>query len=107
MALLSLSRPYAAERDCTEALKENPDSAKALRIRGKARKELGQWEAALKDVSASQTIDFDEGTVEDLKFLMEKHLEMEKEVAAKRNTDEDKLQRTEEIKKRRKTQARC
>jgi suppressor of tumorigenicity protein 13 len=99
-ALLNLSRPYAAERDCTEALNENPDSAKALRVRGKARKELGQWEAALKDVSASQTIDFDEGTVEDLKFLMEKHLEMEKEVAAKRNTDEDKLRkRAEEIKK--------
>jgi suppressor of tumorigenicity protein 13 len=98
--LLELSRPYAAERDCTEALKENPDSAKALRIRGKARKELGQWEAALKDVSASQTIDYDDGTVEDLKFLMEKHLEVEKEVAAKRIQDEEKLRkRADEIKK--------
>jgi suppressor of tumorigenicity protein 13 len=98
-ALLALGRPYAAERDCTEALKENPDSAKALRVRGKARKELGQWETALKDISASQTIDFDEGTVEDLKFLTEKHVEEEKKVAAERITAEDKLRkRAEEIK---------
>jgi suppressor of tumorigenicity protein 13 len=83
-ALLKLDRPRAAERDCNEALKENPDSAKALRVRGKARKALGQWEAALHDLSASQQIDFDEGTVEDLKFLTEKHIEQERAEAAER-----------------------
>jgi hypothetical protein len=35
-------------------------------MRGKARKDLGKYELALKDLSASQTIDFDEGTVEDV-----------------------------------------
>lgn len=101
-ALLALGRPHAAERDCEMALQENPDSAKALRVRGKARKELGQYEKALKDLSAAQAIDFDEGTVEDLKFLTEKHLETEKSQADKRNQEEDKMRkRAEEIKKAR------
>jgi cell division protein FtsX len=52
----------------TEALNENPDSAKALETEARPAK-VGQWEAALKDVSASQTIDFDEGTVEDLNAM--------------------------------------
>ena len=34
-ALNKLNRYKAAERDCNEALKLNPDSAKALRVRGK------------------------------------------------------------------------
>ena len=92
-ALLKLGRPRAAVRDCDQALQENPDSAKALRVRGKARKELGQWEAALQDLSASQQIDFDEGTVEDLKFLTEKHVEQEKTDAAKRNEEEERLRK--------------
>jgi suppressor of tumorigenicity protein 13 len=100
--LLELNRPLAAERDCTEALIENPDSAKALRIRGKARKIMGQWEAALKDLSQSQTIDFDEGTVEDLKFLTEKRIEQEKSEAAARLVEEERLRkRAEEIKRAR------
>lgn len=99
-ALLKLGRPLAAQRDCDCALAENPDSAKALRIRGKARKELGQWEAALKDLAASQQIDFDEGTVEDLKFLSEKHIEAELAGAEARNKEKEKLRkRAEEIRK--------
>lgn len=92
-ALLKLDRPRAAERDCNEALKENPDSAKALRVRGKARKALGLWEAALHDLSASQQIDFDEGTVEDLKFLTEKRIEQEKTEAAERIHEEERLRK--------------
>jgi len=99
-ALLKLGRPRAAERDCNEALKENPDSAKALRIRGKARKEMGDWEGALHDLSASQQIDFDEETVEDLKMLTEKRVEAEKAEAAKRNEEEERLRKkAAEIKK--------
>eukprot|EP00977_Amphora_coffeiformis_P018184 scaffold6271_cov171-Amphora_coffeaeformis.AAC.10 len=99
-ALLQLGRHSAAERDCDLALKENPDSAKALRMRGKARKELGKYELALKDLAASQQIDFDEGTVEDLKFLTEKHLETEKADAEKRKQEKERLRkRAEEIKK--------
>jgi suppressor of tumorigenicity protein 13 len=98
--LLKLGRPKAAERDCDFALKENPDSAKALRIRGKARKELGKWEDALKDLSASQQIDFDEGAVDDLKFLTEKHHESEKAAGEARSKEKERLKkRAEEIRK--------
>jgi suppressor of tumorigenicity protein 13 len=101
-ALLKLGRPKAAERDCDYALKENPDSAKALRIRGKARKELGKWEDALKDLAASQQIDFDEGTVDDLKFLTEKHHEAEVSAGEARRKEKERLKkRAEEIRKAR------
>lgn len=92
-ALFKLQRYRAAERDCNEALKENPDSAKALRVRGKARKELGMFDEALHDLSASQQIDFDENTVEDLKFLTEKHLEHEKVAATERIEQEERLRK--------------
>jgi len=54
-ALLKLGRNRAAERDCNLALKENPDSAKALRVRGKVRKALGMFELALKVSGGSLT----------------------------------------------------
>jgi suppressor of tumorigenicity protein 13 len=76
--LLKLDQYAAAARDCDEALAMNPDSGKALRVRGKARKAMGEWEAALKDLSQAQQIDFDEGTVDDLKVCTEKHVEAEK-----------------------------
>jgi suppressor of tumorigenicity protein 13 len=99
-ALAQLGKLKEAERDCNLALQENPDSAKALRTRGKVRKELGDYEGALHDLSTSQTIDFDEGTVEDLKFLTEKHLEKEKLEAEERIKKEEALRkRAEEIKK--------
>ena len=98
--LYKLQRYRAAERDCNEALKENPDSAKALRTRGKARKELMMWEDALSDLSASQQIDFDENTVADLKILTEKRLEHEKEAASERIKLEERLRKkSEDIKK--------
>lgn len=100
MVLLELNRPQAAERDCDVALEQNPDSAKALRIRGKARKELKKYDLALKDLSSSQMIDFDEGTVQDLKFLSEKFTQAELAEAEKRNLEEEKLRkRAQEIKK--------
>jgi suppressor of tumorigenicity protein 13 len=91
--LLKLGRPRAAERDCNEALKENPDSAKALRIRGKARKALGNWEDALHDLSASQQIDFDDGTVDDLKELTQMRIEHEIADASERNLQEERLRK--------------
>ncbi|CAB9523840.1 Hsc70-interacting protein [Seminavis robusta] len=100
LALMQLNRPLAAENDCSLALQLNPDSAKALRVRGKARKELGKYEEALHDLSASQQIDFDESVVQDLKELSELHLEKEKEHAQKRNSEvEKKKKRAEEIRK--------
>eukprot|EP00525_Craspedostauros_australis_P012005 CAMPEP_0198125834 /NCGR_PEP_ID=MMETSP1442-20131203/43489_1 /TAXON_ID= /ORGANISM="Craspedostauros australis, Strain CCMP3328" /LENGTH=367 /DNA_ID=CAMNT_0043785509 /DNA_START=144 /DNA_END=1247 /DNA_ORIENTATION=+ len=100
LALIKLERYEAAERDCDEALKINPDSAKALKARGKARKALENWEGALSDLGQAQTIDFDPDVVEDLKFLTEKHVEQEKKEAKERIEEEEKLRkRAEEIKK--------
>lgn len=99
-ALFELQKYKAAERDCNEALKENPDSAKALRVRGLARKELGLYEKARHDLSESQTIDFDEGTVEALKEVTQKVLDIEKEKVHEKLEKEAKLRkRAEEIKK--------
>jgi suppressor of tumorigenicity protein 13 len=89
--LLHLDRPRAAIRDCDEALKLNPDSAKALRIRGRARKVIGDWKGARKDLSESQTIDFDDDAVEDLKFVTEKAKEVELQEAKKRSEDTEQL----------------
>jgi suppressor of tumorigenicity protein 13 len=106
-ALYKLRRYRSAERDCNEALKENPDSAKALRMRGKVRKELGMWDEALHDLSASQQIDYDESTVEDLKFLTEKRLEHEKMNATERIEQEARLRKkAAEIKKAKEDSAR-
>lgn len=60
--LLKLKKPCAAIADCTAALALNPDSAKALRCRGKAHRFLGKWEAAQLDLAAAQRIDFDPDT---------------------------------------------
>jgi suppressor of tumorigenicity protein 13 len=98
--LLELQQFKAAERDCNEALKENPDSAKALRVRGLARKELGLWEQSRHDLSESQMIDFDQDTVEALKEVSHKVQEMEKEKVAQKLEKEAKLKkRADEIKK--------
>ena len=98
--LLKLGRPRAAVNDCNAALEMNPDSAKALRIRGTAHKDMGKYEEALKDLSASQAIDYNDSAAEALKFCTEKHMEHEKELAKKRNEEKDKLRKkAEEIKK--------
>ena len=57
---IKLRKPNAAIRDCDAALKINPDSAKALKIRGAAQRYLGQYAAANADLSKGLQIDFDE-----------------------------------------------
>ena len=59
-ALIKLRRPNAAIRDCDAALKMNPDSAKAMKIRGAACRYLGRWNDANRDLSAGLNADFDE-----------------------------------------------
>ena len=88
--LSQLGQHAAAERDCDQALKENADSAKALRVRGTVRKELENYEGALRDLSQAQTIDFDPDAVQDLKVLTEKHVEQEKMKAQERVEKEKK-----------------
>jgi len=68
--LLKMKRPNAAIRDCNRALQMNPDSAKALKVRGKAYRYIGQYDKAKKDLQAGNQIDFDDDT-----FAMQKFLE--------------------------------
>jgi hypothetical protein len=57
-------RPNAAIQDCNKALEANPDSGKALKMRGTAYRLLGQWENSAKDLAKAQSMDFDEGIQE-------------------------------------------
>merc|ERR1719231_2062030 len=60
-AFLKLKKPNAAIRDANKALELNPDSAKALKVRGAAQRYLGEYEKAKKDLASAQSIDYDEG----------------------------------------------
>jgi len=71
-AFLKLQRPNAAIKDCDAAIQLNPDSAKAYKMRGKAHRMLGQWEAAARDLGVGQTIDFDESLYELQKLVEHK-----------------------------------
>ena len=69
---LFITLPQAAIKDADAALALNPDSAKALKMRGLAHRLLGAWEAAAKDLGAAQGIDFDESVVDPLKLVVDK-----------------------------------
>ena len=98
--LFKLDRHAAAIRDCDAALEKNPDSAKALRIRGECYLQTKQYQKALKDLSASQAIDFDEEAAAMLKEATEMCREMDAEKVAKKLEEEQKLRkRAEEIRK--------
>lgn len=63
---------------------------------------LQNWEGARQDLSQSQTIDFDEGTIDDLKLALDKCKELEAIKVGGRLQEEEKLKkRAEEIKKAR------
>lgn len=101
-ALLKLSKAKYSIRDCDEALKLNPDSAKALRIRGLAKKSLEMYEEALKDLSQAQAIDYDDSVAEHLKICTEKHMEAERVRGEQRQQETERMRkRAEEIKKAR------
>jgi len=89
--LLKLKKPCAAINDCAAALKLNPDSAKALRCRGKCYRFIGEWELALKDLAAAQTIDFDPDTADLVKLVTTKVSVLEAKKTAKRVKEEDKI----------------
>ena len=50
----------ARRRRIAQALKINPDSAKALKVLGTAQRYLGQYEEACKNLGQGLAIDFDE-----------------------------------------------
>eukprot|EP00928_Gymnodinium_smaydae_P050669 TRINITY_DN3422_c0_g1_i1.p2 TRINITY_DN3422_c0_g1~~TRINITY_DN3422_c0_g1_i1.p2 ORF type:complete len:275 (+),score=98.82 TRINITY_DN3422_c0_g1_i1:71-895(+) len=62
--LLKKKRYKAAEADGTLALKLNPDSAKAYRARGKARRFQGNYEGSAADFAQAQKIDYDDGVAD-------------------------------------------
>jgi len=62
--LVKQKRYKAAIEDATSALALNPDSAKAYRARGKARRFIGEYEASAADFSQAQKIDYDDGVAE-------------------------------------------
>ena len=71
-AYLKLKRPNAAIASADSALKMNPDSAKAFKVRGMARRMLAQWEAAAADLGTGLNIDFDDVTAAAAKIVIEK-----------------------------------
>lgn len=62
--LMKQKRYKAAAADAGAALELNPDSAKAYRVRGKARRFLGDYEGSFKDLSQAQKIDYDDGVAD-------------------------------------------
>lgn len=50
---LQLNKPNACIRDCTKALKVNPDNAAAYKFRGRAHRLLGHWLEAVKDLRSA------------------------------------------------------
>lgn len=103
IVLEKLGHYKAAELDCKLALEQNPDSAKALKTRGKLRyKHLDDWEGALRDLSQAQSIDFDPEIADILKELTKKRIAKEKEEARERIQKEEVLRKkAEDIKRAR------
>jgi tetratricopeptide (TPR) repeat protein len=66
--LVKMKRPKAAIVDTTAALKKNPDSAKAYKIRGKAHRFLSKWVEAVDDFAQCQQIDFDDAIADMHKY---------------------------------------
>jgi len=78
--LLKMKRPKAAIVDATAALKKNPDSAKAYKIRGKAFRLLSKWSEAVEDFAQCQQIDFDDSIADMHKYCTKRkvwHQKME------------------------------
>lgn len=74
--LLKLKRPKAAAADATAAIGINPDSAKAYKLRGKARRYLGDYEGAVADLNSSQKQDYDDGVADMHSYLQKRIAKM-------------------------------
>lgn len=101
--LLKLKRLVACIRDCDEALKLNPDNARAYKTRGKANRFLGKWREAHHDIDVGQKLDYDDGLWDMQKFVDEKYKiieEHDRRVERKREEQQRKA-REKEAKRRR------
>jgi len=82
-SFLKMKRPNAAVRDCNKALESNPDSAKALKVRGSAYRYLGEYEKAQKDLATAQRIDYDDAVDGIQKFVNKRCVERQARLAKK------------------------
>merc|ERR1711959_305027 len=93
---MKLNRNTAATQDCEQALKINPDSAKALKVLGTAQRYLGQYEDACKNLGQGLAIDFDEQSAkvekEAEKFFHEIRVAKSKEKAKKEQEEKRKME---------------
>jgi suppressor of tumorigenicity protein 13 len=62
--LIKLKRFKAAIADATVAIEINPDSGKAFKIRGKAKRFIGDYGGAKADLDKAQSIDYDDGVAD-------------------------------------------
>lgn len=97
--LLKCKRPRACINDCDAAIRLNPESAKAIKSRGKAYRSLGKWEEAFKDLSKAQSLDFDEDTAKVQEFVSKKWKVISERRNRKRLNEEKKKE--EELQKKR------
>jgi suppressor of tumorigenicity protein 13 len=85
-------RPNASVSDCDCALSQNPDSAKAMKVRGKAHRMLGNYVKAAADLRKGQSYDFDPTTAALLKEVEQFATKIEGRLNKKRLVKEAKEQ---------------
>lgn len=86
--LLQLARPRAAVADCSSALRINPDSGKAFKIRARAQVRLKRWTDAHRDFQEGLRIDYDDATYSESLTVAAKAKEMQAVATGKRVKDE-------------------
>ena len=98
-AFLKLKKPNAAVRDAAKALELNPDSAKALKVRGMAHRFLGEYEKAQADLSQAQRIDYDDGVDELQRFVNKRCVARQARLVKKKAAEKERAEK--QAKKRR------
>jgi len=101
---LTMKKPNAAISDANKSLALNPDSAKAYKVRGTARRHLGQYEDGLKDLYQGNKLDWDETTdtlVKSIKSRVDKIVEVRRkdEQAAKEKEMEDRKRKAADLRR--------
>jgi len=92
--LVHLKKPNAAIRDANRALELNPDSSRALKTRGKAKRFLGKYLEAFYDLSQGNSLDWDETTPDLIKEISERA-----ERAKQKQRKDDEKHRLEQLKR--------
>ena len=101
---LKMKKPNAAIRDCDKALALNPDSAKALRVRGSAYRYLGEYEKAKSDLAAGQRIDYDD-SIDAIQAYVNKRCAARQAILVKKKAKEQEKAAKQAAKRRAKAQA--